>query len=96
MTDSPGITGPVAATLAGVTYRQIHYWTVCGYLRPIRGGGSGHDDTYPMTEIRVAARIRTLREAGIDLDVAAAAARTMIEDDVEVVTITNRVSVRVD
>lgn len=46
------------AARAGVTYRQIHYWTSEGYIPPpLEGpGGSGHPRRYPR-QVIVKARI---------------------------------------
>lgn len=81
--------------MAGVTYRQLYYWAETGLLRPMRGGGSGHDDTYPIPEIRIAARIRTLRDAGLGLQEAATVARVMVETGADTVPLTDRVFITV-
>jgi hypothetical protein len=46
------------AARAGITYRQVNYWTTEGYLVPVgdAGPGSGHPRTYPPDTI-VRARI---------------------------------------
>ena len=43
-----GTGGPELAQRAGVTYRQVDYWTAKGYLVPLdRPAGSGYVRTYP-------------------------------------------------
>jgi hypothetical protein len=52
-----GTGGPDLAQRAGVTYRQVDYWTTHGYLVPLdRPAGSGYVRTYP-PEAVVKARI---------------------------------------
>jgi hypothetical protein len=52
------ITGPRAAELAGITYRQLDYWARQGWLRPtvVRGRGrAGRREYAPADVIRLAA-----------------------------------------
>lgn len=51
---------------AGVTYRQVDYWTRTGYLVPVlggRGSGKGRERWYDPDEIRVAKALRALLRA---------------------------------
>lgn len=64
----------------GVTYRQIDYWTRVGYLRPSEATpGSGIAREWPDAEVAVAALIRRLTLAGLDLRTAARVAREQAE-----------------
>lgn len=62
-----------------LTYRQLDYWTRCGYLEPDGNAtpGSGHRRSWSADEIRVAAMIGQLRLAGIELATAARVAREL-------------------
>lgn len=65
----------MAAT--GATYRQVDYWTRVGYLRPPEPTpGSGAQRAYPPAEVRVAALMVALVNAGVEVGAAALAART--------------------
>jgi hypothetical protein len=53
----PTIGGPELAARAGITYRQVNYWTTEGYLVPLGdNGGSGNPKQYPPAAI-IKARI---------------------------------------
>jgi DNA-binding transcriptional MerR regulator len=61
---------------AGITYRQLDYWTRTGVLRADNPHcGSGGVRTWPDEELRVAQRIAVLLRAGISLRTAATVAR---------------------
>lgn len=61
---------------AGITYRELDYWTRVGYLRAEpRPEGSGYDRDFPAGEVTVAVTIRRLRDAGVKVAVAARVAR---------------------
>lgn len=49
----PAVGAAELAERAGVTYRQINYWTGAGHLEtlPRKGSGSGHPIEYPPTTI---------------------------------------------
>ncbi len=60
-------TGPEAAKAAGVTYRQLDYWTRRGYLaaRERRGTSSGFNRAYLPAEVRVAKWMGVLTALGL-------------------------------
>lgn len=70
---------PEAAKAAGVTYRQLDYWTRRGYLaaRPRRGIGSGYNREYLPSEIRIAAWMGMLTASGMVPSGAAEVARDL-------------------
>lgn len=66
----------VAMADAGLTYRQLDYWTNKGYLYSTNSGcGSGHERHWPDSELRVAATMRRLVEAGLTVKAAHTVAR---------------------
>lgn len=62
------------------TYRQLHYWTSCGYLTPIRNEmpGSGKNLKYTDTEAEVATVMAHLVAFGLAIPRAAEIARQLI------------------
>ena len=52
---------------AGITYRQLDYWTRCGYLTPVHKPtpGSGHPRIYPLDQVDLAREMGRLIAAGI-------------------------------
>jgi DNA-binding transcriptional MerR regulator len=72
------VNGPDAAREAGITYRQLDYWTRRGYLEAERPGqGSGRDRLYNRSEIAIAKMAEAFRRAGLRLDVAFRTAREL-------------------
>lgn len=71
--------GPEAAEAAGITYRQLDYWTRLGWLNARRSNcpGSGHQREYLPAEIRVAAWMGILTNEGIKPPVAEGIARDL-------------------
>ncbi len=68
------------ATLAGVTYRKVDYWTRCGYLQPIVDApGSGLQRAFSTSEVAVARLINSLADDGLLPHVAAARARELLD-----------------
>ena len=65
--------------MTALTYRQLDHWTSQGYLRPVNGGspGSGRPRQWTGEELRVARTMAALRDAGLALPAAAAAARQL-------------------
>lgn len=60
----------------GLTYRKLDYWTRRGYVNAGESSpGSGHRRTWPPEELRIAALMGRLTDAGLSPDVAAFAAR---------------------
>lgn len=57
--------GPAAAAAAGVSYRQLTYWTDAGYLHTLgeRRPGSGTSRVYTPDEIRVARALGVISAA---------------------------------
>ncbi len=72
-------TGPEAAKAAGVTYRQLDYWTRRGYLkaRERRGASSGFNRAYLPVEVRVAKWMGLLTAQGMAPSIAAGVARDL-------------------
>lgn len=65
---------------AGVTYRQLHYWTRSGWIHPTNPGcGSGRRYEYSDDEARVAVRMGRLVRAGLSPEPASVAARGQFE-----------------
>ncbi len=64
-----GYRGPVAATAAGITYRQLDHWARTGLVAPsIRtAGGSGTTRLYSLRDILVLQVVRRLLETGVSL-----------------------------
>jgi DNA-binding transcriptional MerR regulator len=80
--DSPdpdaSLTAMQVVAAAGMTYRQLDFWTSTGRLTPINPDpGHGHHRTYSTHEARVAVTLARLVRAGLHIDVAATAARRM-------------------
>lgn len=63
-----------AFTTAGITYRQLVYWTDRGYLHPA-AGSTLRSRSWPASEVPVAATMRRLVAAGLPPAVAARVAR---------------------
>lgn len=76
--------GDPAWDKAGVSVRQLDYWSSKGYLRTVGDThpGSGYPRRWPAEEVEVAARMARLRQAGISLDLAAMAARSVLPVEV--------------
>ncbi len=64
-----GYRGPVAAQVAGITYRQLDYWARTGLVEPtIRGAaGSGSQRLYSFRDILVLKLVKELLDTGISL-----------------------------
>jgi hypothetical protein len=63
-----------AARRAGITYRQADYWCRCGYVPGVDlHGGSGNARAITTSQARHLGRLARLVQAGIKVDVAAAA-----------------------
>lgn len=78
----PSIGSLELAARAGITYRQVNYWTTEGYLRPIdETAGSGNPKAFPPSEI-IKARIMGSLVRHFTMSPAAAAglAETIIRD----------------
>jgi DNA-binding transcriptional MerR regulator len=69
-----------ASRAVGVSYRRLDYWARCGYLRPEHAGGSGVWRRWPEHELRVAAVMVRLLDAGLTLAAAAEIARAAIDE----------------
>ena len=61
-----------------ISYRQLDYWTRCGWLYPDNGGtpGSGHPRKWSRMELMVADRIGRLRLTGVEMETAVRVARS--------------------
>lgn len=76
----PGIPSVAVVEAAGITYRQLDYWTRAGHLVPIPGTGEGHGSRrrYPADAIPQARLMGQLVALGFnDLAVAADLARRL-------------------
>lgn len=76
---APQPAGPTAADFvsAGITYRELDYWTRTGRLRTLTDAtpGQGHGRMWQPGEVEVAALTKRLTDAGLKLDVAFTVAR---------------------
>lgn len=65
------VTAIELCTEAGITYRQLDYWTRTDLLTPLTEAlpGSGHFRIYSETELARALALRDLLDAGISLQV---------------------------
>lgn len=71
-----GIPATVLADEAGLSYRQLDYWTRRGYLKPVEDNpGSGRERHFTAWETGVARRMGGLVEAGLTVETASAIAR---------------------
>lgn len=78
----PTFTAAEACPLAGVTYRQLDFWTRADLLHPVDGEaspGSGHPRRYGETEVKVARMVRRLLEVGFTLRAAFEHGRASVE-----------------
>lgn len=65
------MTTPQAAAAAGITYRQLDYWTRAGVARPhVPARGSGSQRVWTAAEVEVLRRMATWTALGVDLAVA--------------------------
>ncbi len=81
LTSTTGMSSSELVEVAGITYRQLDYWTRHGHLEPIPGTdrrGHGYPRRYPTTEAPHAWLMGQLMTVGIrDLDLAADLARRL-------------------
>ena len=65
-----GFSSKRTAEIAGITYRQLDYWTREGIVHPslIRASGSGSRRTYSYRDLLELRVIKTLLDAGIRLE----------------------------
>jgi hypothetical protein len=52
---------------AGITYRQLDFWTRCGYLTPLKDRipRTGYPRVYPLDQVDLARQMRRLVDAGL-------------------------------
>jgi DNA-binding transcriptional MerR regulator len=63
--------------MTGATKRQLDFWCLKGYIRPVRGGGrNGATRYFTVDEVLVIHRVIRLIQAGIGLQDALRAARS--------------------
>lgn len=68
------------AAEAGITYRQLDYWTRNGWLHAdVDRPGSGITRDWPLPEIAIARLMGRMTRAGLIPEVAAQAARALVE-----------------
>lgn len=69
MPQDEGFRGPVAANVAGISYRQLDYWARTGLVTPeVRGAaGSGSQRLYSFRDVLLLKVIKRLIDAGISL-----------------------------
>lgn len=67
--EDAGFRGPVACSVAGISYRQLDYWARTGLVVPgIRAaGGSGTQRLYSFHDILLLKVVKSLLDAGISL-----------------------------
>ncbi len=67
--EDAGYRGPVACSVAGITYRQLDYWARTGLVEPeVRGAeGSGTQRLYSFRDVLMLKVIKRLIDAGISL-----------------------------
>ncbi|WP_026926500.1 MerR family transcriptional regulator [Granulicoccus phenolivorans] len=67
--EDSGYRGPVACSVAGITYRQLDYWARTGLVTPeIKGAqGSGSHRLYSFRDLVILKVIKRLIDAGISL-----------------------------
>lgn len=65
-----GYRGTKAAKIAGISYRQLDYWTRTGLVQPSLGAaeGSGSRRSYSYQDLLQLRMIKTLLDAGIRLE----------------------------
>lgn len=74
------ISGPDLCDRAGITYRQLDYWTRVGYLHPLDPTpGSGRLRAFPIAELSLARLVRDLLAAGLMPKPAFALAEQLLE-----------------
>ena len=67
--DLRGFRGPIAATAAGISYRQLDYWARTGLVEPtLRGAhGSGSQRLYSFRDILALSLVKRLLDTGVSL-----------------------------
>lgn len=67
MTTTTDVSGPTLAATAGITYRQLDYWTRHHWItpNPQPHTGSGYHRTYPHTQVELAHLMRLLIDDGL-------------------------------
>ena len=67
--DQRGFRGPIAATAAGISYRQLDYWARTGLVEPtLRGAhGSGSQRLYSFRDILALSLVKRLLDTGVSL-----------------------------
>jgi len=67
--DRDWVTGPELCTEAGITYRQLDYWTRTNLLTPLDAvePGSGHLRRYAEDQVNRTRTLRLLLDAGVSL-----------------------------
>ncbi len=65
-----GFSGTKTASIVGITYRQLDYWTRTGLIRPslLDAAGSGSRREYSYTNLLELRVIKSLLDAGIRLE----------------------------
>lgn len=65
-----GFSGTRTASIVGITYRQLDYWTRTGLIRPslLDAAGSGTRREYSYTNLLELRLIKSLLDAGIKLE----------------------------
>ena len=83
--DQRGFRGPIAATAAGISYRQLDYWARTGLVEPtLRGArGSGSQRLYSFRDILVLKVVKRLLDTGVSLQQIRTAVEHLRERGVE-------------
>jgi DNA-binding transcriptional MerR regulator len=74
------ISGPDLAKAAGITYRQLDYWSRTGILQAVEvNPGSGYLRAYPANVLAFARLLKRLLDGGVNLRPAVDLARRLLE-----------------
>jgi DNA-binding transcriptional MerR regulator len=70
VSEAAGFSGTKTASIVGITYRQLDYWTRTGLVRPSLGdaAGSGSRREYSYRDLLELRVIKNLLDAGIKLE----------------------------
>lgn len=98
MDHSPELLTTEHMMAAGVSYRQLDYWTNRGYLRcdQREHERSGHARYWPAPEREIARLIHRLTGAGMHLEPAVSVAREMVDTGMPEATIADGITLLVE
>lgn len=74
------ISGPDLAQAAGISYRQLDYWTRTGVLSCVEASpGSGFVRAYPISQVAFARLLKQLLDGGMNLRASVDLAHQLLE-----------------